>query len=129
LREAGLQLHDVRLIRHKDNSSKKGRTPYDLWCNNLEAFELYQSTQKFYNRTKLNAPFWAVFVVNKKNETLFAGLYAVNYTGPSEKDLPIPNMDGIHKAGSCDYYELKPQDTMSHFIGKLCIEWGPGALA
>ena len=129
LLEAGLQLSDVRLIRHKDNSSKKGRTPYDLWHNNHEKFELYQSVQKTRNRTKMNAPFWVVFVVNQSNETMFAGLYAVNNLGLLEKDMPTPNKDSVDKAGSCDSYELIPQDAMSDLIGRLFIDWGSSALA
>jgi hypothetical protein len=31
LREAGLPLKDIRLIRHKDKSAKRGYTPYELW--------------------------------------------------------------------------------------------------
>ena len=129
LREAGLPLTDVRLIRHKDKRATRGRTPYELWRDNRPQFELYQSTQRISNRKKLTAPDWAVFVVNLNDETMFAGLYVAKYRGLLKKDTPMPHMDGIDKAGSCDVYKLTLQDTLSDFIGKLFIDWGPGALA
>jgi hypothetical protein len=129
LREAGLPLPDVRLIRHKDKRAKRGRSPYELWRDNRPQFELYQSTQSIANRQKLTAPYWAVFVVNLSDETMFAGLYAVKYRGLLEQDTPMPHMDGIDKAGSCDVYDLTLQDTIRDFIGKLFVDWGPGALA
>ncbi len=129
LREDNLQLKDVRLLRHKDKRAKRGCTPYELWRDDRPQFELYQSTQRISNRKKLTAPYWAVFVVNLSDETMFAGLYAVNYRGLLEKDTPMPHMDGIDKAGSCDIYDLKLEDKLRDLIGKLFIDWGPGALA
>lgn len=129
LRQAGLPLNDIRLIRHKDKRAKRGFTPYELWRDNRPQFENYQSTQSISNRPKLNAPYWAVFVVNLSDETMFAGLYAVNYRGLLEKDTPMPHMDGIDKAGSCDVYDLKLQDKLQDLIGKIFIDWGPGTLA
>lgn len=129
LREAGLPLNDIRLIRHKDKRAKRGFTPYELWRDNRPQFENYQSTQSISNRPKLNAPYWAVFVVNLSDETMFAGLYSVNYRGLLEKDAPMPHMDGIDKAGSCDVYDLKLQDKLQGLIGKIFIDWGLGALA
>lgn len=129
LRETSLPLKDVRLVRHKDKRAKRGRRPYELWRDNRSQFELYQSTQNILNRKKLTAPYWAVFVVNLNDETMFAGLYTVNYRGLLEQDTPMPHMDGIDKAGSCDIYDLTLMDPLSDFIGKLFIDWGPGALA
>ena len=118
LREAGLPLPDVRLIRHKDKRAKRGRSPYELWRDNRSQFELYQSTQNITNRQKLTAPYWAVFVVNLSNETMFAGLYTVKYRGLLEHDTPLPHMDGIDKAGSCDCYFIPDaflQKELVHF--------------
>lgn len=129
LSEAGLPLKDIRLIRHKDKRAKRGFTPYELWRDNRPQFENYQSTQSIPNRSKLNAPYWAVFIVNLSDETMFAGLYEVNYRGLLEKDMPMPHMDGIDKAGSCDVYDLKLLDKLRDLTGKLFIDWGPGALA
>jgi hypothetical protein len=129
LRETGLPLTDVRLIRHKDKRSARGRTPYELWRDSRPQFELYQSTQSIPNRKKLTAPYWAVFIVDLNDETMFAGVYAVKYRGLLEQDTPRPNMEGIDEAGSGDVYDLTLQDKLGDLIGRLFIDWGPGALA
>lgn len=129
LRDAGLPLADVRLLRHKHNEAKKGRTPYELWRDNRRQFEWYQQTQNINNRKKLNAPYWAVFVVNTGGETMFAGLYAVRYRGLLDHASPKPHTDGINEAGSCDVFDTELQDNLSDLIGKLFIDWGPGKLA
>jgi hypothetical protein len=90
LREAKLPLSDVRLIRHKDKRASGGRTPHELWRDSPAQFELYQSIQGIRNRKKVAAPFWAVFVVNLNDETMFAGIYAVKYRGLLKKDTPQP---------------------------------------
>jgi len=129
LKEAGLNLGDIRLLRHKDKRSSKGRSPYELWRDNHQQFELYQSTQSFENRSKLNAPYWASFVVSPSDETMFVGLYSVKYQGVIIQDRPMPHMDGIDKAGSCDTYDLKLEKSLSELIGRLIIDWGAGERA
>jgi hypothetical protein len=129
LNEAGLCPADVRLLRHKDTRATRGRTPYELWRDNRPQFELYQSTQSIPNRKKFTAPFWAVFIVNPAEETMFAGIYSVKYRGLLEQDTPQPHRNGIDLAGSCDVYDLSPRNELSEFSGKLFIDWGPGALA
>jgi hypothetical protein len=130
LREAHLALTDVRLIRHKDTRATRGRTPYELWRDNRPQFELYQSTQSIANRKKLKAPYWAVFVVNLCEETMFAGLYGVTYRGLLERDTPMPSIEGgVDRARSCDVFLLTLQDSLSDLTGRLFIDWGPGALA
>jgi len=127
--EAGLEPEEVRLVKHKDSRAKRGYTPYELWRDNQAQFELYQSVQSIRNRKKLTAPYWAVFVVNFSDETMFAGLYAVKYRGLLEKDTPMPQMDGVDKAGSCDVYDLTLLEMLKEFKGRLIINWGAGALA
>lgn len=129
LREAGLPLADVRLVRHKDRKAGRGRTPYELWRDNRPQFELYQSMQTIANRRKFSAPYWAVFIADLVGDTMFAGLYAARYRGLLEADTPRPHMEGTDKAGSCDVYDLTLQTALGDLIGKLFIEWGPGALA
>lgn len=129
LSEAGVALKEVRLIRHKDKSAKRGLTPYELWRDNSPHFEWYQATQSIPNRPKFKAPYWAVFVVDHNDETLFVGLYKVLSRSLLEKDSPMPHRDGIDKAGSCDVYDLELLDTLKEFAGKLVINWGKGALA
>jgi hypothetical protein len=129
LQESGLKLSDIRLIRHKDKRALKGRSPYELWCDNRLKFEEYQSIQKISNRSKLNAPYWAVFVVNDNNETVFAGLYSVHYVGLLQQDQPMVQRDEIDKAFTCDVYKSELEDTLQSLIGKVKIEWGPAKLA
>lgn len=126
LRDANISLNDVRLLRHKDDRSAKGRSPYELWRDQREQFDRYQSTQSIGNRAKLNAMYWASFVGTPSDETLFVGLQVVKYRGLLEQDTPKPHKDGIDQAGSYDVYDLTPVDTFSDLIGKLFIDWGPG---
>ncbi len=128
--EAGLPLSDVRLLRHKDRRASKGRSPYELWRDNRPQFDLYQSSQGIDNRKKLSAPYWAVFIVNLNDETMFGGIYKASYRGLWEKDTDQPHIEGgIEKAGSCDGYDLTLDSVISDLIGKLFIDWGAGALA
>jgi hypothetical protein len=129
LRDAGLPLADVRLLRHKDQRAAKGRTPYDLWRENRLAFESYQSTQGFDGRPKLNAPYWASFVGTHTDATLFVGVYKVAYQGVLQKDMPRPHMEGVDMAGSCDVYDLRVDERFCDLDGKLYIDWGEGTRA
>ena len=129
LKDAGLNLAEVRLLRHKDSRAAKGRTPYELWRDAPAQFELYQSLQSEKNREKLKARYWASFVVTPADKTMFVGLYSVSYRGVLEQDMPKPHMNGVDLAGSCDIYNLAPQDALNEFIGKLFIKWGPGGRA
>lgn len=129
LKETGVEPSSVRLIRHKDKRARRGCTPYELWRDCPEQFEVYQSIQSISNRPKLHAQYWASFVVNGNDDTIFAGLYSANYKGLLEEDTPMPHMDGIDKAGECDAYSLCLQDQLSDFVGKLIIDWGGAAIA
>jgi hypothetical protein len=130
LREAGLNPASVRLLRHKDKRATKGRSPYELRRDDRPQFELYQSSQSIENRKKLTAPYWAVFVVNLRDETMFGGIYRVKYRGLWAKNTPMPHIEGgVEKAGSCDEWDLALDEKMADLIGRLFIDWGPGALA
>ncbi len=126
LREADIPLGDVRLLRHKDQRAAKGRSPYELWRDDRALFESYQSAQSIDNRPRFKAPHWASFVGTPDDATLFVGFYGAEYRGLLEQDRPIPHMEGIDKAGSCDVYELTPDNRFSDLVGRLFIEWGPG---
>ena len=130
LRENGLDPKDVRLVRHKDQRSSPGRSPYELWRNDPEAFHNYQSSQRISNRKKFSAPFWAVFVADAFDDTLFVGLFAASYRGLLEEDRPKPHVIGeIDAAGSCDIYDLELDSRLKELIGRLVIDWGPGERA
>lgn len=63
------------------------------------------------------------------DETLFVGLYRANYRGLLKEDTPMPHMEGIDKAGSCDVYDLELEGGLSELIGRLIVAWGPGGRA
>jgi hypothetical protein len=126
---AGFNLADIRLLRHKDKRAMKGRTPYELWRDAREQFDLYQSHQSIENREKLRAQHWASFVVTPSDETMFVGLNRSTYRGLLERDIPMPHRDGVDKAGSCDVWDLTLETNLSDLIGKLIIDWGPGGRA
>lgn len=130
LLNAGLSLADVCLLRHQDQRAARGRTPYELWRQDPPAFDLYQSTQSTTRRSNLSrAHHWASFVGTPSGETLFVGLYRVEYCGLLGQDTPMPHCDGIDKAGTCDVYVLTRHDSLTDLIGKLYIDWGPGMRA
>lgn len=129
LESVGITVKDVRLLRHKDSRAQKGKTPFELWRDQRDKFELYQSTQSIQNRKKFTAPYWAVFVVTPANENMFVGLYSATYKGLLENDTPKPHTEGIDLAGSCDVFQLTLHENLNEYIGRLFIEWGSGALA
>jgi hypothetical protein len=124
LTDAGLNLSDVRLLRHKDKRAARGRSPYELWRDNRSQFDLYQSHQRIDSRERFNAKYWASFVATLNDETMFVGLYSAMYRGLLEQDTPMPHMNDLDKAQSCDVYDLTMQDTLSDLVGRLFIDWG-----
>lgn len=126
---ADFNLGDVRLLRHKDSRAAKGHTPYELWRDNRQQFELYQATQSVKNESKLRALYWASFVGTPSDETLFVGIYGVKSLRLLEQDTPKPHMDGVDEAGGYHVYELTLEPRLGDLTGKLLIEWGPGAKA
>ncbi len=119
----------VRLLRHQDNRSAKGRSPYELWRDNRPAFDEYQRVQTPSNRAKLEAPYWASFVVTSTGETLFAGLYSCRYAGINEVEIPWPHALGCDPAGTRDVYSLKLDPRLEDLQGRPVIKWGEGGRA
>ena len=121
---------DVRLVRHKDQRSSPGRSPYELWRDDATAFHSYQSTQRIENRKKFGAKYWAVFLADAFDDTMFVGLYAAKYAGILKKDQPMPQRIGLFdKAGTCDTYELRLDKKLKDLVGLLIIDWGKGERA
>lgn len=129
LSEAGISPKEVRLLRHKDQRAKKGRTIYELWRDDRKKFELYQSIHGIDKRTKLATKYWASFVGTPDDRTLFTGLYKVKYMGLLKKDTRMPHADEVLKSGSYDKYRLKLVEEFANLDGRLFIEWGPGKRA
>jgi hypothetical protein len=126
LQANGFPITDVRLLRHKDLQSLKGRSPYELWRDDRPEFDFYQSTQSLGNAKKLNAPFWASFIGTPADETLFVGMFCVSNCRLNKRSQRRPHMAGVDAAGTVNIYDLQLDDRMSDLIGKLIIKWGPG---
>jgi hypothetical protein len=123
---ARLPLSEVRLLRHKDTRAEKGRTPYELWRDNRPQFDLYQSTHRVENESKLRGRYWATFLGTPPGETLFVGIYRVEAKRLLDVDLPMPHREGVDKAGTCHVYDLTLEEHLRDLIGRLLIDWGPG---
>jgi hypothetical protein len=127
LLQFGIELSGVRLLRHQDQRAEKGRTPYQLWRDDRPAFEAYQSTQSFGNRSRLSpSTYWVSFVVTPMQETLLAGIYHSQYRGPNDVDIAWTHADGIDLAGTCDVYELRLDEQATDLEGRVVIDWGAG---
>jgi hypothetical protein len=84
----------------------------------------------FENRSKVTrAPHSASFVATPSGATMFVGLYTAEYRGVLTKDAPQPHSDEVLPAGSCDVYNLRPDERSVDLEGRLVIEWGDGTLA
>jgi hypothetical protein len=114
----------VRLLRHQDSRSSKGRTPYELWRDDRPAFEFYQEGQSPNNHPNLKSNYWASFVVTPGGETLLAGFYACRYLGKNTR--PWPHAAGLDPVGTCDVYELTLDERLNDLAGRLVIDWGDG---
>lgn len=126
LHSENIKIEDVRLLRHKDNRSAKGRSIYELWRDDRRSFEQYQKIQSFGNQVKLNCKYWASFIGTPQGETMFVGLYLVHNRKVLANDTPMPHKDGVDEAGSHDEYELSLEPELNDLIGRLFIEWGLG---
>ena len=132
LLDAGIRAKDVCLVRHKDAESLKGRSIYSLWRNDPNAFELYQSVQKYRYRKVLSASYWAVFLVDPNKNCMFVGLYRAQCTGWLASDMSMPNKDELLQAGAegqYQQYQLTLSERMSEFIGRLFIAMDERAMA
>jgi hypothetical protein len=124
LSQANIAPIAVRLLRHQDGRSAKGRTPYELWRDDRPMFEAYQEAQSLENRSKLRADYWASFVVTPSGETLLAGFYACRYLGVNEVERVRPHAAGTDPVGSCDVYSLALDERLNDLAGRLVIDWG-----
>jgi hypothetical protein len=124
LQSEGLDLGDVRLLRHQDNRAERGATPYELWRDDRPKFEIYQSHQRVDRRANFSSLFWATFVGTPENETMFVGLYGVKYGGLLEHDTQMGHMASTH-----DVYNLTLDERLHDVIGKMIIDWGAGTRA
>lgn len=123
LREAGFEPYNVRLARHLDTRKGVKRSPYTLWRTDIAAFELYQQVQG--GRKFRVGNYLASFVITPQGHTLFVGMYQINTLGvaPAGMLCPIRETD----VEGLNFYSISRDDRMSELIGRLTINWGPGA--
>jgi hypothetical protein len=128
LSKVGISPTEVRHLRHQARGPA-GRTPFSLWRDGNGKLEDYQSVQSIANRSKLDAPIWASFVVTPAATTLFVGLYEAARSGTAPPDRVDPltgRCEGETDSVEPDRYELQPLDALSTYIGRLTVDWGPG---
>lgn len=129
LESEGVRPRDVRLIRHQ-TAPVQGRTPYTLWRDHPDQFEVYQSYQRPDRVSHFNVPHWASFVVTPDRRTLFVGLYDADLIGlrsPTDVD-PLTGLPPGADIGlsTVAQFSLKRSSSLAEYIGRLAIDWGPG---
>lgn len=114
---------EVKLVRHQVAPPVGCPTPFQLWKDDIKAFELYQRIQR---RDGLfsNARYLASFVGTPLDETVFVALYEIL----DVKRAPRGMLDPISRKdiGGHNLYDLARIKSLETYQGKLIIEWGPG---
>jgi hypothetical protein len=123
----GIDPADVRLLRHQ-TGPYAGRTPYSLWRDDGPAFLNFQAIQSVQNRSRLAGRYWAGFVVNSVQSTLFAGLWKVKRIGAADPATidPLRLTSVSQRSEETDLYAQTPVDAVSGLSGRLSVEWGSG---
>jgi hypothetical protein len=125
LNEAGFDPKKVFLLRHEDKRSRISL--YQAWKSERQAFESYQSIQKWSNRFPVGFSL-AAFVVGFERETLFVGMWDV--LAVSERDGPyVDPLLGEMPNEQRSWHELRYSERMREYEERLVIDWGPAALA
>ena len=127
----GIDPREVALLRHS-GTGRLGLTPFDLWDRHDGSFERYQSTQAPGRPIFERSPYWASFVSNAANATIFVGLYSarkgdnsqIAWTCPLDGDRP-----GERRGHLSDLYETELIDQLADQIGSLSVDWGDGNVA
>lgn len=115
---------DVRLLRHQDIGAM-GQTPYNLWRDRPDQFELYQARQRLDRASYFKGQFWASFVVAPDGSTLFVGLYRIGEASLAPAGELNP-LTGCPLAYPCNRYETERVVEFDKFAGRLKIDWGDG---
>lgn len=124
LRGAGISPADVRLLRHHTKPGLKGMSLFDLWTNDRNGFERYQSTQSAGATKFRTASYFASFVCPDPSRTLFVGLYETQYDGTRRVPWLCPYRGDKPGGGEpVDVFRTALRPELSGHIGKLEIEW------
>lgn len=122
LKKEGLDPSKVKLIRHaltNDNFREcyEKNLLFEYTCHQKQNFS------KGYD-------YWAIFLSGQSTQAKFIALYKVEGFVPDTEDL---RPEGIPAAevynGSLAVYDLKKDDSLKQYEGKLIIEWGKAALS
>lgn len=129
LKEAGIELGLVRLLRHAKGGGRPGIHPFVAWRDERDRFEAYQSFQAARRRRFFNAPLWASFVAIPGNDALFVGLYSAALAKTEIPSFVCPLTGRIIPNAEADQYHVNKSGHLSDFGGKLIVDWGIGALS
>lgn len=118
----GVDVAQVRLVRHQDNRLRPGRL-YEAWRNNRDVFEDYQSVQR--RNRFLIGDLLASFVVTEARKTVFIGLYRV----AGVDTLPAGSIDVLvrHDTSGHFKYDLQLIGELADYRDRVVIEWGGAA--
>jgi hypothetical protein len=117
----GVDIAQVRLVRHQDHRLKPGRM-YEAWRNNRPAFEAYQRVQ---STDRFNVgELLASFIVTEARKTVFVGLYRVAGVGRSPRGSIDPLIK--HDISGHFRYDLPLDDHLASYRDRVAIEWGAG---
>jgi hypothetical protein len=123
---AGYDLSKVRLLRHHDSATLRGRSLYEIWRDDRAEFDIAQSYQTQQHARLVRSTHWASFVVTPQGETMYVGLYGVRYLGMSEEAYFSPAYLTEYPAGSLHKYDLIEQPYLGDYVGRIIIDWGLG---
>ena len=119
LSEAGIDPHDVRMLRH----TLKGVDLYAAWRNDPKDFEAYQSVQRRSARSYFARPWWASFISLPDERAVFVGMYRATFLGDcpagyDERITPHPaSPDVLH------LYECQLADELREYVGRLQVDF------
>jgi hypothetical protein len=127
LRQGGYDLAGIRFLRHKESAALRGRSVYELWRDQRDVFEEYQTQHSAAaHQTLKSATHWASFIGTPDDETLFVGLYSARFVALSATELVSATTGVRWEPGTLFLYEMKPEAFLSEYAGRLYVEWGPG---
>jgi len=126
----GYNPKDVRLARHAGSPAKshdKRTTPYSLWLNSRDKYDLFCRIQRSKNFGKQKHV--AHFVSTPKKETMFTGFYTLRQKKPVWRGLIDPfygkdTFDMKFKNDHVIIYDVTRVSKFDVYQGKLFVEWG-----
>jgi hypothetical protein len=129
LSQAGIDLRDVRLLRHAKGGGTPGLHPYVAWRDDRGRFDAYQSFQAARRKRFFDAPLWASFVALPGTDALFVGLYSAQLEQAALPSFECPLTGRVVPDAEANKYTLEKSASLSDFEGKLIVDWGAGALS